>query len=61
MNLIDFSQIRYGNFLANAMRVERDEISLDEQQNQCILSQTEQAGENSTGLNILKLNRPNHL
>lgn len=34
MNLIDFSQIRYGNFLANAMRVERDEISLDEQQNQ---------------------------
>jgi len=38
MNLIDFSQIRYGNFLAKLMRVGKEKISLDEQQNQCIFS-----------------------
>jgi hypothetical protein len=33
MNLMDFSQIHYGNFLASVMRVEREKNSLDEQQN----------------------------
>jgi hypothetical protein len=38
MNLIDFSQICYGNFLVNIMWLGKEKNSLDEQQNLYIFS-----------------------